>query len=143
MAAMSSAAAPTTMSSSMAPMSSEMSSSEMAASAAPAGGKIPAAAVTGDVAIAAAGSKTDGLGYIGVWAKDAATCATIGDPSATGFAVITTATYRTGPSAEFGAFSAMTDGKITLEVGDKTIALEQTSPDALTIDGVAMVRCTP
>jgi len=110
---------------------------------APAGGKLPAAAVTGDVGIAAAGSTTDGYGYVGVWAKDAATCAMIGEPSATGFAVITTSTYRTGPSAEFGAFGAMTDGKISLEVGDKTVALEQTSPDTLTIDGVAMVRCTP
>lgn len=111
--------------------------------ATPAGGKIPAAAVTGDVAIAAAGSKDDGFGYVGVWAKDAATCATIGDPAASGFAVITTATYRDGPSAEFGAFGKMDGGKISLEVGDKTVALEQSSPDALTIDGVAMVRCTP
>jgi hypothetical protein len=126
-------------------MSSEMMSSAEVSSmaAAPAGGTIPATAVAGDVAIAAAGSTADGFGYIGVWAKDAATCAAIGDPSATGFAVITTSTYRTGPSAQFGAFGAMTDGKISLEVGDKTVALEQASPDTLSIDGVAMVRCRP
>ncbi len=132
-------------------MSSEMpmSSSEMASSAseaapmAAATGKIPAAALTGDVEIAAAGSTTDGLGYVGVWATDAAACDAIGQPGATGFAVITTATYRTGPSASFGAFQPMTDGKVALDVDGRSVALEQTSPDALTIDGVAMVRCKP
>lgn len=129
------------MASSMAPSSSEAASASMAA--APAGGKIPAAVMAGDVAAAAAGSKTDGFGYVGVWAKDAATCATIGDPSATGFAVITTSTYRDGPKAQYGNFGAMTDGKKSIKLSDKTVTLEQSSPDALTIDGVAMVRCTP
>ena len=41
----------------------------------------------------------------------------------------------------------MKDGKVTLNVGgaggSRSVALEQTAPDALTIDGKAYVRCVP
>lgn len=98
----------------------------------------------GDVAIAAAGSKDQGFGYIGVWAKDAASCATIGDAGASGFAVITTATFRDGATADFGVFNAMgNDNKLTVAAGDRNIELELTGPDALTVNGTPMVRCTP
>jgi len=103
--------------------------------------------MTGDVAIAAPGSKADGRGYVGVWATDASVCAAIGSPSATGFAVITVSTFRDGPSALFGNFGALKDGKAALQMGgsggQRTVNIEQTSPDALSIDGKAYVRCVP
>jgi len=99
------------------------------------------------VAIAAPGSKADGFGFVGVWAKDAAACAAIGTSSEADFAVITTSTFRDGPSAAYGNFGALKDGKETLAAGgasgQRSIAVEQTSPDALTIDGKAYVRCSP
>jgi hypothetical protein len=108
--------------------------------------KIPAAELTGDVAIAAPGSATEGEGYVGVWAKDAAGCASIGTATAD-FAVITLSTFRNGPSACYGNFGPLADGKGTLAVGcssgPKTVALEQSTPDALTVDGMALVRCKP
>ena len=104
-------------------------------------------ALTGDVAIAAPGSTADGFGYVGVWAKDAAGCAAIGTATEADFAVITGSTFRDGPSAAYGNFGALTDGKTTLEAGgssgQRSIAIELTAPDALTIDGKALVRCTP
>ena len=110
--------------------------------------RIPATALTGDVAIAAPGSKKDGQGYIGVWAKDAATCTTLGSAAAGDFAVITLSTFRNGPSALYGNLAGgLKDGKASFSVGgasgQQTVALEQTSPDALTVNGVAMVRCSP
>ena len=98
--------------------------------------------MVGDVAAAAAGSTDDGFGYVGVWAKDAATCATIADPAASGFAVITGISYRDGPRASFVKLGKENGGKLTIAAGSRTINVEQSAPDALTIDGVAMVRCT-
>ncbi|OJX18323.1 MAG: hypothetical protein BGO82_19345 [Devosia sp. 67-54] len=124
--------------------SSAASSAEPAAAAT---GKLAASALTGDVGVAAPGSKADGFGYIGVWAKDAAACAATGTASEADFAVITGSTFRDGPSASYGNFGALVDGKATLEAGggsgSRTIAIAQTSPDALTIDGKAYIRCTP
>ncbi|HVY51333.1 MAG TPA: hypothetical protein VHA07_07175 [Devosia sp.] len=118
----------------------------MPAPGAAATGKLPATALGGDIGVAAPGSTADGFGYVGVWAVDAASCATIGTATS-GFAVITTATFRDGPSAFYGNFGALADGKITLSVGgaggSRTISLEQTSPDSLSIDGKAYTRCTP
>jgi hypothetical protein len=89
------------------------------------------------------GSTAAGFGYVGVWAADASACATI-DTASAGFAVITGSTFRDGPSAAYGNFGPLADGKATLEAsGPRSIAIEQTSPDALTIDGKAYVRCTP
>jgi hypothetical protein len=104
-------------------------------------------ALTGDVAIAAPGSTADGFGYVGVWAQDAAGCAAIGTAAEADFAVITGSTFRDGPSAAYGNFGALADGKTTLDAGgssgQRSIAIELTAPDALTIDGKALVRCTP
>jgi hypothetical protein len=108
--------------------------------------KIPAG-LGGDVAIAGPGSTVEGKGYVGVWAKDAAGCAQIAQATAGSFAVITTSTFRDGPNACYGNFGALADGKISLGVacssGQKTVVIEQSTPNALTIDGVAMVRCKP
>ena len=103
--------------------------------------------MTGDVAIAAPGSKAEGFGFVGVWATDAAACGAIGSATEANFAVITTSTFRDGPSAAYGNFGALKDGKSTLAVGgasgQRSISIEQTSPDALTIDGKAYIRCSP
>ena len=103
--------------------------------------------MTGDVAIAAPGSKADGFGFVGVWAKDATACSAIGSATEADFAVITTSTFRDGPSAAYGNFSALKDGKATLAVGgaagQRSISIEQAAPDALTIDGKTYVRCSP
>jgi hypothetical protein len=128
--------------------SSEAVSSSSEAPVAPAAvNKLPAGSLTGDVGLAAPGSTVEGYGYIGVWAKDAAGCAAIGTPAEADFAVITVSTFRNGPSASFGNFKKLVDGKTTLSMGgssgQKTVALEQSSPDALTIDGTALVRCSP
>lgn len=99
------------------------------------------------MAIAAPGSATEGFGYVGVWAKDAAGCAQIGSSAAGNFAVITGATFRNGPSACYGNFGALDGGKASLAMGcssgQKTVAVEQSSPDALAVDGMALVRCKP
>ena len=128
--------------------SSEAMSSSSEAPAPVAINKIPAGALTGDVAAAAPGSTKDGLGYIGVWAKDAAGCAALGSPAATDFAVITVSTFRNGPSALYGNFGrGLKDGKASFTMGDtsgqQTLTLEQSTPDTLTVNGVAMVRCVP
>ncbi len=57
--------------------------------------------------------------------------------------MITTVTFRDGPSASYGNFAGLVDGKGTLTAGSRTITLEQTAPDALTVNGVAMVLCVP
>ena len=120
------------------------SSSEAPAAPVTVTGKLPTTALGGDVGIAAAGSAKEGFGYVGVWAKDPAGCAAIGTPAAADFAVITNATFRDGPSAAYGNFKALVGGKLTLQAsGPRTVALEQSTPDALTIDGKAYVRCTP
>jgi len=96
------------------------------------------------VATAAPGSTVDGFDYVGVWAKDGATCATIGSTGATGFAVITTASFRDDTRTGTGVYLAETNGKVSLDLGGgKSVSLEQTGKDALDIDGTAMVRCTP
>lgn len=109
--------------------------------------KLPATALGGDVGVAAPGSTAEGFGYVGVWVTDVAACAAIGTPGAKDFAVITSSTFRDGPSAAYGNFSALANGKVTLEAGgaggQRSIAIEQSAPDALTIDGKAYVRCVP
>jgi hypothetical protein len=65
----------------------------------------------------------------------------------TKFAVITNSTFRDGPSACYGNFSALADGKGTFSMScsgaPRTVQVEQSTPDALTIDGTAMTRCKP
>jgi len=61
--------------------------------------------------------------------------------------VITSSTFRDGPSAGYGNFGALVDGTTKLEVGGagarRSIAIAQKTPDALTIDGKDYVRCVP
>ena len=99
-----------------------------------------------DTRVALLGDVTEGYGYVGGWAVDAATCGTVDQAGATNFAVITRTTFRDGDKAYFGNFAALADGKLSITVraasGTRTIALEQTAPDALSVDGKAMIRCT-
>ena len=110
--------------------------------AAPAG-----AAAQEDTKIAIAGDPEPGYGYIGVWALDAAACGTVDPPGASTFAVVTRTTFRDGPKAYFGNFGPLADGKLSITVraaqGTRTIVMEQSTPDALTVDGKALVRCKP
>jgi hypothetical protein len=62
------------------------------------------------------------------------------------FAVITANSFRDGPNAGFGNFGPLVGGKLTgTVVGGSTgsITLEQSAPDTLTVNGTAMIRCTP
>jgi len=99
-----------------------------------------------DTRIAILGDATEGFGYVGVWAVDAATCGTVDQPGATNYAVITRSTFRDGDKTYFGNFGALADGKLSITVraasGTRTIAIEQTAPDTLSVDGKAMIRCT-
>ena len=110
--------------------------------AAPAG-----AAAQEDTKIAIVGDPEPGYGYVGVWALDAAACGTVDQPAASNFAVVTRTTFRDGPKAYFGNFGPLSDGKLSLTVraaqGTRTIVMEQSTPDALTVDGKALVRCKP
>lgn len=109
--------------------------------------KLPTTGLKTDTLAAAGGNAAEGFGYVGVWAADAASCAAIDTAGASNFAVITSATFRDGPSASYGNFGQMTGGKLTINAGgasgQRTIVVEQTSPDALTVDGKALIRCTP
>lgn len=93
--------------------------------------------------VAAPGSTAEGFGYVGVWVADAADCAAIGTAAAKNFAVITSSTFRDGPTAEYGNFGGLADGKAELKAGQRSVSIAQTTPDALTIDGKAYVRCVP
>lgn len=109
--------------------------------------KLPASGLSQDTMSAAGGRAGDGFGYVGVWAVDPATCATIDQPGSTGaFAVVTANSFRNGPNAGFGNFGPLMDGKLTATVvGGSTasITLEQDLADTLKVNGTAMVRCVP
>ena len=102
--------------------------------------------IDNDTKVAILGDAAEGYGYVGVWAVDAASCSTVDQPGATNFAVITRSTFRDGDKAYFGNFGALADGKLSITVraaqGSRTIAIEQTAPDTLTVDGKALIRCT-
>lgn len=105
--------------------------------------KLPATGLSTDTLAAAGGRADEGYGYVGVWAVDAAGCAAIDTATAANFAVITNATFRDGPSANFGNWGQMKDGKLTIKAGARSLIVEQSAPDTLTIDGKALIRCTP
>lgn len=125
-------------------MAASSASEEPAAAAAapvmPAG-----TAMAEDTVIAILGDKEAGYGYVGVWAVDAAACGAVDQPNASNFAVITRSTFRDGPKSYFGQFGALEAGKLSITVraaqGTRTIVIEQAMPDALTVDGKALVRC--
>jgi hypothetical protein len=111
--------------------------------------KLPATGLGPDTQQAAEGSTVEGMGYVGVWAKDAAGCAAIDQPAAADFAVITNSTIRQGANACYGNFAPLKDGKASLPVGcpaagnSPVVDISMASPDALQIDaGPALIRCS-
>lgn len=133
-------------SSSQAPSSAMASEEPMMAAAPPATGILPSSnELANDTRVAMLGDAEAGYGYVGVWAVDAATCGTVDTAGATNFAVITRSTFRDSDKPYFGNFRPLEDGKLTVKVraaqGTRSIALEQSAPDALSIDGKALIRC--
>jgi hypothetical protein len=106
---------------------------------------VAAGASQEDTKTAFVGDPEPGYGYVGVWALDTASCATVDQAGATNFAVITRKTFRDGPKGYFGTFGPLVDGKLSITVraaqGTRTIVLEQSAADALTVDGKALIRC--
>lgn len=102
-------------------------------------------ALQDDTQAAIPGDPEPGYGYVGVWALDAASCASVDQTGATNFAVVTRKTFRDGPKGYFGTFGPLVDGKLSITVraaqGTRTIVMEQSAPDALTVDGKALIRC--
>jgi hypothetical protein len=117
-------------------------SSAEAPAAAAATPKLPAAGLSTDTLAAAAGHAGEGFGYVGVWAVNAEACATVDQPGGSGYAVITSATFRDGASASYGNFGQLKGGALTIKAGARSIDIAQTTPDALTIAGTSYVRCT-
>ena len=111
-------------------------------------GKLAATGLGSDTTLAAAGNSNEGFGYIGVWAADAAGCLTVDQPGAKDFAVITTATVRTGDSACYKNNQPLADGKLTINAlcsgGTKeTVEIAMSTPDAITVNGTSLIRCVP
>ena len=111
-------------------------------------GKLAATGLGFDTSQAAAGNAGDGLGYIGVWAADAAGCLKVDQPGATGFAVITTATVRTGDSACYKNNQPLADGKLTINAtcaggAKETVEIAMSTPDSITLNGTPLIRCVP
>lgn len=109
--------------------------------------KLPATGLFPDTRVAAPGATGDGRGYVGVWAKDATGCLQIDQTVAADFAIITGSTFRNGPSACYGNFGPIVGGKGSITVScagaTQTVTLEQSSPDAISVNGAALVRCKP
>lgn|GEM_PF-3008457 len=149
MAAEAPSSAPAVASSSEAPAAAAAASEEpaMAAAAPSVAPKLPASGLSTDTLAAAPGNADEGYGYVGVWAVNAEACATVDQAGGSGYAVITSATFRDGPSASYGNFGQMQNGALTAKAGgasgQRTIALAQATPDELNIDGTAYIRCTP
>ena len=86
---------------------------------------------------------TDEIGYVGVWAPDADACGTVDQPGATGTVVITRYAIRQGDSSTRVKAAPAVDGKATLTVaGDQTVEIVQHDPNAISVNGTPLVRCT-
>jgi hypothetical protein len=84
-----------------------------------------------------------GIPYVGVWAPDAAACATVDQPGSSGYVVITRISVRQGSDMTIVEATPLADGKATLTAGDKTIELSMPSADQLQVGSAApLVRCT-
>ncbi len=100
--------------------------------------------------MAAAGSTREGMGYVGVWAEDAAGCATVDQPNPARYVVITSATIRSNDHACYANNKPLVDGKQTLTfscpaVPDSkpaSVEISMPSPDTLIFNGSPpLVRC--
>ncbi|MEQ1771270.1 MAG: hypothetical protein ABL879_15675, partial [Devosia sp.] len=113
--------------------------------------KLPATGLGFDTKTAAAGSAVEGMSYIGVWAEDAAGCATV-DAGGAKYVVITTSTVRIGSDAAcYGnnrPLAADGTGSVTLQCPatgrNGKIEISMPSPETLVFNGSPpLVRCQP
>ena len=104
-------------------------------------GVLPATGLKPDTLIAAK-ADTSSIAYLGVWAPDAAACATIDQAGAAGYVVITAISVRQGSDLTVVDAAPLADGKATLTAGDKTIELSMPAADQLQVgSGTPLVRC--
>lgn len=107
-----------------------------------AGGTLPSSELRPDTRIAAAADRPD-FPYLGVWAADAAACATVDQEGAAGYLVISTLSVRQDGELTLVEPVAMDDGQVSLPVGEETLELTMPSPDQLQLaSGETLVRCT-
>ena len=106
----------------------------------PAAALLPASGLKPDTLLAAR-AKADDIGYLGVWAADPAACGTVDQASGSGYVVITRISVRQG--AEIALVDAVptVDGKASLKSGESTIEIVQSGPDAISVNGSALLRC--
>lgn len=105
-------------------------------------GVLPASGLKPDTQLAAK-ADASAIAYLGVWAPDAAACATVDQAGATGYVVITSISVRQGSDITIVDAAPLADGKATLKAGDKTIELSMPAPDQLQVgSGAQLVRCT-
>lgn len=107
----------------------------------PAMGVLPASGLKPDTLLAA-GAARDQIGYLGVWAPDYVACASVDQAGSTGYVVITGTSLRQGSDTLAVTAMPATAGKATLAAGDKTVEIVQVGPDAISVNGTPMVRCT-
>src|SRR5690606_26756616 len=110
---------------------------------APAAGKLPASGLKPDTVMASK-ADTSAVSYRGVWAPDAAACATV-DPSASSSAVVSTAiSVRQGSDITVVNTTPLVDGKVSRGTAEKPIDITMPTPDTIQIgSGAPLVRCTP
>ena len=89
----------------------------------------------------AAKTGTEQYGYVGVWAAAPELCTTV-DKGGISYAVITKVSVRRGTELTVVDAVTPTEGKATLKAGDKAFDIVQTSPNAISLNGQALVRCT-
>jgi len=125
----------------MAPAANAMAADAMAPAAT--AGKLPATGLKPDTLLASK-AKTDKVAYLGVWAADAAACATVDQAGATGYVVISGLSVRQGADIALVTPTALDAGKATLGTAEKPLDITMPTADTLSVNGGApLVRCTP
>jgi hypothetical protein len=109
--------------------------------AAAAAGTLPSSGLRPDTRMAAA-ADTSSIPYLGVWAPDAAACATVDQEGAGDYLVISTLSVRRGSELALVEAAPMTDGTATITLGETTLELSMPGPDQLQVGSETLVRCT-
>ncbi len=106
-------------------------------------GKLPATGLKPDTLLASK-AKTDKVAYLGVWATDAAACATVDQAGATGYVVVSGLSVRQGSEITLATPTALEGGKASLGTAEKPLDITMPTADTLSVNGgAALVRCTP
>jgi hypothetical protein len=113
-----------------------------AAPAAAEAGKLPASGLKPDTVMASK-ADTSEIAYLGVWAPDAAACATV-DNGGTDYVVATKISVRQGSNITIVTATPLVDGKVSLGTAEKPLDISMPTPDTLQLGtGAPLVRCTP